>query len=219
MTKAELIERTIDRITDPWTESCEMYEDAELIELDVAKDILAQCREEDLDMDEEDRLPAEVTAEIMLEAYNCNVRKNKHDLRIQRLAEWLTYNESVCLHDNYYDEYPNDDPCVVPVDFLDDSENSFFFDEDMGILDIIDVARNSLHTFNSAEEYCWYNDKEHRLYSSNTPFADGVIDANAMARYFIDDAKKEDLLYLLGDMDDDDVQYVFGCTREEYINE
>ena len=42
MTKTEIISRIIDRITDPWTESPEDYQYAELIDLDTAKDVLKQ---------------------------------------------------------------------------------------------------------------------------------------------------------------------------------
>ena len=84
MTKAELITKTIDRITDPWNDCPEDYIHVNPIDLAEAAFIIRECREEDVDFDQDDRLPAEVTPEIMMEAFNCNLRKNLYEYRMKQ---------------------------------------------------------------------------------------------------------------------------------------
>ena len=221
MTKAEIITRIIDRITDPWTDSPEDYRYAELIDLDVAKDIIAQCREEDLDYEPEDRLPEETTPELMMEAFNCNVRYQKHELRVLRLAEFITDNEMVCEYDNYYrSEYENAIE-VIPVDFLYNSTRFPFSThntENPDIIDMLRIGMNSAKTFNNNHEFCWFDKDNEVLHSTDTPFADGVLDAEAFARFVLCDA--DSLGYFLDCvMDDDEIMHVFGCTAEDLLKE
>lgn len=221
MTKSELINNILEHITDPWTDDCENYDDADLIDIEYAKTMIEDARALDVeaDLEPDECLPAEVTPELMMEVYNCHVKHMKHDLRVRRLAQWFVDNEPVCLHDNYYCEYKNNDPCVVPVEFLDDSDNSFYFDEDATIFDLIDIGMNSKYTFSDNDEYCWYDKDKKQLHSSNTPFHDGVIDVEAMADWFVTYASAEDFGYLLGEMEDEDILKVFGCTEDELLNE
>lgn len=222
MTKTEIISRIIDRITDPWTECPEDYEYAELIDLDEAKDVLKQYRYDDVayDLDPENRMPEEVTPELLMEAFNCNVRHMKFELRVERLAEYITDNEMVCEYDNYYrPEYP-DSPEVLPVDFIWDSfpfkpigdmspDNPLF---------LIGLGQRSKTSFNSNHEFCWYDRENNLLHSTDTPFADGILDAEAFARFTLCDA--ETLGYFLdGIMDDDEIVKVFGCTRDDLLKE
>lgn len=221
MTKAELTERIIDRITDPWTESPEDYEYADLLDPDSAKDVLKQYREDDVNegWDEDDRMPDEVTPELFMEVYNCNVRKNRHELQVKRLAAWLTDAEDVCDYDNFRTEYLDDSIDICPTDFLTDS--TFPFDtgtnDDLSIIDILDIGARSKHTFNPNHEFCWYDSTKMQLYSSNTPFADGVIDAVSMARYAIDEPNHDCLRDILSSMPPESVQYIFGCTEDELM--
>lgn len=223
MTKAELIERIIDRITDPWTESCEDYKYAELIDLDVAKDIIAQCNEEDLDLEPEDRLPAEVTPELMMLAYNCNVRKNKHELRVKRLAEYITDNEMVCEYANYYFPTIDDGIDLIPVDFLANTTKFPFEKKDGRTPDIIDLFRifsKSREFFRQNDEFCWYDKENEILHSTDRPFRDGVLNAEDFAEYIMSDEGQDCFDYIVDDiMDDEDFESVFGCTREEFANE
>ena len=215
MTKAELTENILNHITDPWTDCCENYEDAELIDLEYAKVMIDDCREMDEDYEPEDRLPAEVTPELIMEVYNCHVRHMKHELHVKRLAELLTENEDVCLHNNFFRNYENNDPEVVPCDFLQDEH--FYFDGTVGdALWYYDLFKNSRKTFDpDRHTYCWYDKEKHQLFSSDTPFADGVIDAEALARYILSpegaDAKEE----LLGYISDEDAEKIFGEKMED----
>ena len=219
MTKAELIERIIDRITDPWTESCEDYEYAQLIDLDDAKDIIAQCREEDFDLEPEDQLPAEVTPELMMIAFNCNVRKNKHELRVRRLAEYITDNEMVCEYSNFYLPVLENGIDMLPVDFLSDTDGFPFLDHPSP-LELLRIGANSIRTFRPADEFCWFDDKMKVLHSTSHPFRDGVLDADAFAEYIMSDEGRECFNYFIECiMDNDDIRTVFGCTREELSHE
>ena len=216
MTKAELIAHIIEHITDPWTESPEDYRYAELIDLDTAKDVLKQCREDEEDFDPEDRMSDEVTPELMMEAFNCNVRYQKHELRIERLTEWLIDNECVCEYDNFSSEYLNNPLRVLPTDFLDDDYMQYFAPEGVTFYasDLIRIGMNSINTFRKNDYYCWFNYEKMQLFSSNTPFKDGIIDAKAFAEYIMSD--NDALEYFLdGIIDDDDSKKIFGCTVEE----
>lgn len=224
-TKAEIIEKIIDRITDEWTEDCEDYADARLIDLAEATDYLAEYRSDDEKCGftpEEDGMPAEATPELFMEAENCYIRYMKHELTVRRLAEWFTANEEVCIHDNYMDEYENKDPHVYPIDFLRDFDTSeiasiLFGEEKLDILDIIAIAQRSSE-FSLNHEYLWYDNEHKQLISSNTPFADGIIDAEAMARFFVDGDRQNLRDLILGYIDNDDCKHIFGKTEKEMTN-
>lgn len=220
MTKAELIERIMDHLVDPWTDACEDYADADLITIDQAEDMMTDLHAYDIDLEPEEILPAEVTPELVMEAYNCHVRAQKHELRIRRLTEWMENNDPVCLHDNYYRSYPNSDPSVLPTDFFFncDRVEEFPFGFEIEYPDLAVILRagmNSVKTFSFDDEYCWYDAKKNQLFSTDHPFRDVIIDARAMAEFFIDDAGDDAFQYLLGEMDDDDIRYVFGFDRED----
>lgn len=221
MTKTEIISRIIDRITDPYNECPEDYQYAELIDLDTAKDVLKQYREDDEEygFEPEEGMPEEATPELLMEAYNCNIRYQKFELRVERLAEYITDNEMVCEYDNYYKEFSEKKLDVYPCDFI---WESFPF-KPVGDVDpdnplfLIELGQRSPE-FNSNHEFCWYDRERNELHSTNTPFADGILDAEAFARFTLCDA--ETLGYFLDAiMDDDDIKHVFGCTKDELIKE
>lgn len=74
MTKAELYERIVGRIVDPFEERETVFEP---ITLEEAKVELQEIRTEDADaeLEPEECIPAEVTPEILMDAWNCLVRK------------------------------------------------------------------------------------------------------------------------------------------------
>ena len=219
MTKAELITKTIDRITDPWNDCPEDYIYVDPINLETAEEIICQCHEEDVDFDQDDRLPAEVTPEIMMEAFNCNLRKNLFEYRVEQLAKYITQNEMVCEYDNYYKEFSEKKLDVYPVDFIWDAfpfkpigdmspDNPLF---------LIELGLRSKDTFNPNHEYCWYDRENDILHSTNTPFADGILDAKAFARFILLD--RECLEYIVDDMSDEDICNIFLRTRNELLKE
>ena len=220
MTKEKIISRIIDRITDPFMESPEDFDDAEPMTIDEARDYLAEYRNEDKDLDPESRMPKQATPALLMEAYNCYINYQKHELRVKRLAEYIADHEMVCEYDNYYrPEYP-DSPEIFPVDFIWDSfpfkpigdvspDNPMF---------LIELGQRSRTSFNSNHEFCWYDRERNQLYSTNTPFADGVLDAEAFARFVLLDA--DALGYFLDCiMDENEILHVFGCTVDEIVKE
>lgn len=221
MTKAKLINRIIDRLIDPWTDSPSDYLDAELIDLDTAKDIIRQCREEDDDLEPEDRLPAETTPALMMEAFNCHVRHMKFEARVSNLADFITDNEMVCEYVNYYEPTLENPVTVIPVDCLYNT-NRFPFatnnTENPDIIDTLRIGLNSAKTFNSNHEFCWFDKDKEVLHSTNTPFADGILDADAFARFILCDA--DSFGYFVNCiMLDDDIRSVFGCSKEDLLKE
>lgn len=76
------------------------------------------------------------------------------------------------------------------------------------------IGRNSANSFRDSDDYCWFDEKKMQLFSSNTPFADGILDATALATYAVEQSK-ECLRYIMQDMEDDDIRNVFGCEPEE----
>lgn len=212
MTKAELISRIVDAMVDPWTDDPEDYLDAQPIyDTEEAKDMLTDLHAYDIDLEPEDILPDEVTPELVMEAYNCLIRARKHEARITRLAEWITDNNCVCEYVNYYG---NTD--IVPTDLLWESFPFDIGDRTPNPLFLIDLAKRS-RNFNSAEEFCFFDKAKDQLVSTNNPFSDGYLDAEAFARFAIDDA--ETLGYFLDClMDDEEIADVFGCTKEELIH-
>lgn len=218
MTKAELIERTIDAIIDPWNDCAEDYLHYSLINsIEEAAGYLAELRRDQdaMDLDEDEKIHDEVTPALYMEAYNCLVRARKHEARVKRLAEFITDNEMVCEYSNYYLPEHKDAIDIVPVDFLfegfkfdigDLTPNPFF---------LIELGQRSSE-FNFNHLYCWYDKKKNKLFSTDTPFADGILNAKAFAEYILSDEGKECFDYITNDiMDAEDFRRVFGYEKEE----
>ena len=218
MTKAELIKRTIDAMIDPWTDNPEDYMDAQLIyDTEEAQDLLSDLHAYDQDLEPDDILPDEVTPAIVMEAYNCLVRARKFEARTERLAEWIRENDPVCEYSNYYLPEHEDAIDLVPVDFLWENFPFDIGDRTPNPLFLIDLAKRSPN-FAPSNEYCWFDKEKDQLFSTNHPFRDGIIDAEAFARFILLDA--ETFGYMFDDIiDDEDAKHILGCTKEEYINE
>lgn len=219
MTKAELITRTIDAMVDPWTDNPEDYLHATpIFDTEEARDMLTDLHAYDIDLDPEDILPDEVTPEVVMEAYNCLIRARKFEVRVHRLAEWIVENDPVCEYANYY--FPENDDAIdmCPVDFIWD-QFPFDMKDDMlpNPLVLIELGQRSPE-FNPSHEYCWYDKEKNQLFSCDRPFREGVLDAEAFARFILLDA--ETFGYMFDHIiDDEDATHILGCTKEEYINE
>lgn len=107
-----------------------------------------------------------------------------HEVKVRKLSDFLTENNAVCLYSNYRLDYPNSDPDVFPVDFLD---HQYCDTLGLSILELFEVFRRSQHTFNPNHEYCWYDSTGKTLYSADFPFRDNVIHAEPLARYALED--------------------------------
>ena len=224
MNKAELYERIIDALIDPWTDNPEDYLNVTTIDIEYAHVMLKDLRdnEDAADLEPDERLPEDTTPEQIMEAYNCLVRARKHETRVNRLAEYITDNEMVCEYDNYYLPEHHDAVDITPIDFLVGTDR-FPFDignNEASVLDMLLIGKNSANTFNPKDEYCWFDADAMILHSTNEPFRDGTLDAEAFAEYAMSDEGQDCFDYITNDiMDDDDFQSVFGCTKEEYANE
>ena len=217
MTKAELIERIMDSLIDPWADCPEDYIGATLIDIHEAQDLIDQIRDDEdkMDLDPKDRLPAEVTPELMMIAYNCNVRKNKHELTVKRLAEYIPDNEMVCEYSTYYLPELENGIDMIPVDFLTDTDG-FPFLENASPLDIMRIGVNSRHVFNPNHEFCWFDKEKNILHSTDHPFRDGILDAKAFAEYILSTEGQDCLDYFTECiMDTEDIRKVFEYEKEE----
>ena len=219
MSKAELIERIVDAIIDPWADDPEDYLYAIPIDRYGAVNLLSQIRddEESCDLEPDERLPEEATPDLVMEAYNCLIRARKREARISRLAEFLTDNNCVCEYVNYYSPTLDNGIDLFPVDWLTDTDGLHFTDE-ASPLEIMQIGINSRITFNPNHEYCWYDAEKKILHSTDNPFSEGVLDAEAFAEFILDDEETSD--YIINHiMTDEDAKRVLGCTKEEYFNE
>lgn len=212
MNKLELTTRIIDSLIDPFTDSPEDYLYSSPVSLSEAEVILSDIRETEAaaDLEPDECLPEEVTPSMVMETYNCLIAAKKHEARVMRLKEYITENEMVCEYCNYYGEID-----IYPVDFLTDDSFRFGSSKETQYtpLDFIHIGMNSVNTFNPEHEYCWLDEKK-TLHSTNTPFADGVLDAEKFAEFVLENAEPLDY-FLNFIMDDDDIMHIFGCTKEE----
>lgn len=218
MTKAELISRTVDAMVDPWTDNPEDYLDATPIyDLEQAKDMLSDLHAYDIDLEPDEILPDEVTPAIVMEAYNCLIRAKKFEARTERLADWIKENDPVCEYCNYYLPAHEDAVDLCPVDFLSDTDGFPFLKDEPSPLDLLCIGMNSRKTFDPQDEYCWFDADTLTMHSTNEPFVDGTLDAEAFARFILLDAETFDYMFD-GIITDDVAEYILGCTKEEYIN-
>ena len=222
MTKAEIISRIIDRITDPWSDCPENYDTAPLINLQEAEEYLREMREDDDlgDLDPEDRMPDEATPALYMEAYNCYVRWMKHELRVERLAEYIKEQDLVCEYVTYYAPTLDNPVNVFPVDFLDNCDTCPFTLKDgriPTIIDLLSIGRRSKSSFCQTDEYCWFDKYTGVLHSTDHPFDDKILDAYGFARFILENA--EALKYITDNMDRFDIQHIFLCSKDELMKE
>lgn len=219
MNKLELTERIIDKLTDPWTDSLKDWAAADMLTISEAENVIDSIREEDnlAELEEDERLPMEATPELVQEAWNCYVRSARHEMTIKLMAEYLKENEHVCEYDIYYANNVGGAVRVLPVTFI---EEQFPFALGHGneptAYELIIIGQNSTVTFHpERDEYCWFDSDKYQLFSSDTPFHDGVIDAEAVARYMIDE--DPDFLDYMREyvMNEEDIKKVFKYEKED----
>lgn len=220
MTKAELISTIVDSFEDMNGEDPRDYVDMTEITLEQADMYLREQRamERECELEPDECLPNEVTPELYLEAENCYIRYMRHEGRVLNLADYIESEECVCEYEMYCEDYIENPVHVLPVDFLFDNTFPFALNDDAQAnpFFLIELGRRSTQ-FNPNDEYCWYDKEKNLLFSTDTPFADGVIDSYAFAKFILDDA--DALGYFLnGVMDSDEIAEVFGCEKEALIN-
>lgn len=215
MNKAELIERIIDTFTCMGSEDPEDIAYGKPLTLKEAETYLAELRaNERANLEPDEWLPAEITPEIYMEAYNCYHRKCIHDVTTRRLAEFLKNGEMVDTYHEFLGQYVSyTDKLVCPTDWLTENMEFPFTSEDLSMLDLITLGQNS-PDFNPEKKYCWYDVTAHKLHSTNTPFADGLIDATAFAEWILESPGR---IWYVKDycMINTDIDYVFRYWQTE----
>ena len=211
MNKAELIERIIDEFTCMGSECAEDTAYAKPITLPEAKIYLAELRENEMEnLEPDERLPEEVTPELYMEAFNCYLRKCRYDVTLDRLAEFFTLREMVDTYHEFDGQYYSDtDKYVVPTDWLTENmEFPFITQYDLTMLDLIRLGHNS-PDFDYQKDYCWYDYDAKQLHSTDTPFADGLIDGRAFAEWILADKVRTKYIQDLC-MVNIDIDYIFN---------
>ena len=215
MNKAELIERIIDTFTDMGSESPEDTAYANQLTLKEAETYLAEIRANEKEyLEPEHWLPAEITPQIYMEAFNCYLRKCKHDVTAQRLAEFIRLGEQVDTYHEFLGKYVSyTDKIVYPTDWLMENMEFPFTSEDLSMLDLITLGQNS-PDFDPEKKYCWYDVTAHKLHSTNAPFADGLIDATAFAEWILENPGR---VQYVKDwcMINTDIDYIFRYWQTE----
>lgn len=216
MNKAELIERIIDTFTDMGSEDPVDTAACDPISIAEATTYLNERRAmEKADLEPYDWLPAEVTPELYMEAFNCYIRKCKYDVTRERLAEYYASHELVEAFHDFDGEYHSDtDKIVYPTDWLMETMEFPFTSYDFTMLDLIQLGQHS-PDFDAEKDYCWYEIKnndpncvDNELHSTDTPFADGLIDANAFAEWIL--ANENRIQYVQEThMNNTEIDYVF----------
>lgn len=193
MNKEELIERIIDTFTDMGSEDPADTAYAGTITLEEARTYLAERRAmETSDLEPDERLPEEITPELYMEAFNCYVRRCRYEVTRDRLAEFITLHELVDLYNEFQGKYEHEsDKLVYPTDFLMEHMEFPFTSFEFTMLDLIQLGQHS-PDFDANKDYCWYEIKnedpacvENELHSTDTPFADGLIDAKSFAEWIL----------------------------------
>ena len=225
MTKAELTERIIDALIDPWNDDPNEYLDLMPIDLEEAEGFLKDIRNNEVsaDLEPDECLPEDVTPTNVQEVWNCLIRARKHEAYVERLTDWLKEHNDMALYDNYRSDFGGDKAEVVPVDWFFNSYSlkdfPFALDHPLDLALLISIAQNSSQLNLGYHEYCWYDKEHNAIVGTNTPYEDGIADAPAFAEYILSPEGKECLEFILDSyMDDDDIIKVFGCTKEELIN-
>lgn len=208
-----------DHIIDPWTQDVSDMADSEFITLEESALRLAEFRNFDAEceLDNDERIPDDVTPEMVREVWNNMIRSGQTEMTIRLMADFLNDNECVCEYDIYYANTVDNAQRVVPVDFLlyEDFPFALKDGEAPVAIDLILIGQNSKNSLRMSDAYCWFDAKKLQLFSTNTPFKDGIIDAEAVARYMIEE--DPDFLEYMKEhvMDEDDIKRVFKYMDEK----
>ena len=188
MKKEELIERIIDTFTDMGSEDPIDTAASNLITLEEATTYLSERRAMEIkDLEPSERLPEEVTPRLYMEAFNCYIRKCKYDITLEHLIEYFTDGELVDTYLEFKGDYHNDkDKTFYPTDFLNEDMEFPFTETDLTMLDLINIGKRS-YGFSPEEEFCWYDEDNNELHSTDTPFKDGLIDAKTFCEWILED--------------------------------
>lgn len=215
MNKSELIERIIDTFTDMGSDDPVDTAACDLLTIDEATSYLNERRAmEKADLEPSDWLPEEVTPELYMEASNCYIRRCQYEVTRDRLAEYFTLGELVDYYHDFDGEYHSyTDKIVYPTIWLTENMEFPFTPDDLTMLGLIRLGQNS-PDFDPDKKFCWYETKDDNgeLHSTDTPFADGLIDAKAFAEWILANDDKTQYVKEM-QMINTDIDYVFRYWR------
>ena len=225
MTKAELISRIVDSFHDMSGECPFDYEDLPELKIEESAMYLREHRafEDSAELDQDERLPVEVTPALYMEAYNCYIRMMKHECTVLRLAKYVTDNCMVCEYENYYG-HDDGTPEIFPTDFLYNAYRidsiPFNADHPIDIASLIRMGQNSSEFNMDYDEFCYYDKKHNALVGVNNPFQEGLYDARAFAEFMLSDEGQDCLDYIFNEiMDEDDHADVFRTDLFKFYKE
>ena len=112
--------------------------------------------------------------------------------------------------------HSNTDKTVYPTDWLTESMEFPFTPYDLNMLELILIGQNS-PDFDPYKDFCWYDIKSKQLHSTDTPFADGLINAMAFAEWIIGhpEATRHIQDYCMVNTDIDYIFRYWGRKNEE----
>ena len=202
MKKEQLIERLIDTFTGMGSEDPADIATCKKIDIDHARMYLSELRanEDAAELTPDERVPAEVTPKLYMEAFNCYVEKCRHDYMKGEFIEWMKNVEPWDVYESYC-EVNKLALSVIYTDWLLEDIEFPFTPDDLTMLDLIELGQHS-PDFNHNQEFCWYEMKDNNpncinnvLHSTDTPFADGIINAEEIAEWLLQDNEALDYVY------------------------
>lgn len=222
MNKATIIKTIIDFIDAPYSgDAPEEFDDVREITLDDAERYLKDYLDDARKCDDEVSIKAfeQASPQIFLEAWSKMCVSARRRIATEKLSEFIRESEPVCAYDQYCEDYIDAPRHVYPVHFINGYETGdfpFTTSEKLEISDLIQIGINSAKE-DFTKEFCWYDEEKKVIHTTNTPFADGVLDAEGFASFILDNADA------LGDfldniIPDEDIQEIFGASKEQIIN-
>lgn len=220
MEKAQIIETIIDFIDAPYEESPESFDDITEINLEEAAQYLKDYIQDARCCDDDNAVTAftEATPEVFLEAWNKLCSDHRRRLITDNLADYITESECVCEYDQFCADYQKDPPRALPVEFLDISDIAsfpFHTATQLTVADLIQIGINSAGN-NLDHTYAYFNEETMSLYSTDTPFEDGILDARGFAEFLL--GNRDALVQFFNSMDDDEIMKVFGMSESEVLS-
>lgn len=224
MNKTQIIDTIIDFIDTPYEERAEDFADITEINIEEAAQYLKDYIQDARCCDDDNAVTAftEATPEIFMEVWNKLCSNHRLQLITDNLADYITESECVCEYDQFCADYQKDPPRALPVEFLDEFLDSsdiasfpFHTANPLTVADLMQIGINSAgNDFDHA--YVYFNEANMSLFSTDTPFEDGILDARGFAKFLL--GNRDALVQFFNSMDDDEIMKVFGMSESEVLS-
>lgn len=220
MNKTQIIDTIIEFIDAPYEERPEDLEDITEINIEEAAQYREDYIQDAKSCDDDDAVTAftEATPDIFMEAWNKLCSDHRRRLITANLADYITESECVCEYDQFCADYQKNPPRALPVEFLDSSDIAsfpFHTANPLTVADLIQIGINSAGN-DFDHTYVYFNEANMSLFSTDTPFADGVLSAYGFAEFLI--GNRDALVQFFNSMDDDEIMKVFGMSESEVLS-